>query len=63
MRSSCRDKKEPEFPLISDNLLKVLTDHGSPSDRVPVINARCFGIGTMVNVLKHWATTHRERER
>jgi len=46
--------------VISDKLLKALTDDGSLSKQEAL---GVFCIGTMVDVLKHWWTTDRERER
>ncbi len=49
--------------MFSDELLKTLAEDGGQSNRPPVIQA-CdfifFGMGTMVDFLKHEGTTDRE---
>ncbi len=52
--------------MFSDELLKTLAEDGGQSNGPPVIQA-CdfifFGMGTMVDFLKHAGTTDRERDR
>ncbi len=52
--------------MFSDELLKTLAEDGGQSNGLPVIQA-CdlffFGMGTMVDFLKHAGTTDRERDR
>ncbi len=52
--------------MFSDELLKTLAEDGGQSNGPPVLQA-CdfffFGMGTMVDFLKHAGTTDRERDR
>ncbi len=52
--------------MFSDELLKTLAEDGGQSNGSPVIQA-CdfffFGMGTMIDFLKHEGTTDRERDR
>ncbi len=51
--------------MFSDELLKTLAEDGGQSNRPPVVHVILFffGMGTMVDFLKHEGTTDRERDR